>query len=89
MYVIRREARSVILVHNPVGSGTAHVKHQNPFLTDCFVVTSLSRDGQGITGFLPVTRLGFPLLSLTSVVSAFLASEEIPNLITRRDPRQR
>lgn len=89
MYVIRREARSAILVHNPVGSGTVRVKHQNPFLTDGFVVTALSRDRQGLTGFLPITRLGFPLLSLTSVVSAFLASEEIPNLITRRHPRQR
>ena len=89
MYLRRREARSVILVHNPVGFGSVLVKHQNLFLTDFLAVTSLSLDRQGITGFLPKTRLGFPLLSLTFVIFAFLASEEMPNLITRRDPRLR
>lgn len=79
----------MILVHNPVGFGTALVKHQNPFLTYLFAVTSLSLDRIGNARFLPKTGLGFPLLSLTFLVFAFLASEEIPNLVTRLDPRLR
>lgn len=86
--LIRRQGRIVILVHNPIGFGSARVKHQHSFLADFLAISTRSlEDIHGFSSFLPEPRSRLSHLSITSVVPLLLPTEEIPNLVFRFHPR--
>lgn len=86
-YLSRRHERSYIFMHNPIGlefrstKNLTVLKHKDPFLTNLLAISSLSHDIRCNSGFLPRTRLGFPALSLSSVISVLLRTEEIQNIV--------
>jgi len=87
-YLIRKQGRSVILVHNPVGLWTISIlKNQNPFLTDLLTISSFAHDSHCFSSFLPKPRVCSSSLLITSVILHLLNTKEIPNPISRFDHR--